>query len=158
MGDFIYPGERKAGNCHIMSFSTEESLVDLLFPGGRNVPRSENWFRFFSQHSTVKTETELLPNSVGVSFLWNHYYNKVMFLLKDNTLHAWNLKCLLLIVCLIPIFYKCAIMIASFFMLHFVHRFQSIFQRKGTIIMHVLEMGKQKHWEVKQFAQGDRAN
>lgn len=49
-------------------------------------------------------------------------------------------------------------MIASSFMLHFVHRFQSIFQRKGTIIMQALEMGKQKHWEVKQFAQGDRAN
>lgn len=49
-------------------------------------------------------------------------------------------------------------MIASSFMLHFVHRFQSIFQRMGTIIMHVWEMGKQKHQEVEQFAQGDRAN
>lgn len=69
-----------------------------------------------------------------------------MFVLKHNTLHAWNLRCLLLIVvCLIPVFYKCAIMIASSFTLHLVHRFQSIFQRKGTIIIHTLEMEKQKY-------------
>lgn len=49
-------------------------------------------------------------------------------------------------------------MIASSFMLHFVKRFQSISQRKWTVIMHVAEMGKQKHQEVKQFAQGDRTN
>jgi len=43
---------------------------------------------FFSQHSTVKTESELLPNSAGPSLFLHHYYNKVTFLLKNTTLHA----------------------------------------------------------------------
>lgn len=60
-----------------------------------------------------------------------------MLFLQHNTSHARNLKRSLLIVCLIPIFNKCAIMITSSFMLHFVHRFQSVFQRKGTIIIRV---------------------
>jgi len=51
MTDVIYLGERRAGNRHITSFSTKEPLVDLPFPGGQKVPRSENWFRFFSQQN-----------------------------------------------------------------------------------------------------------
>lgn len=42
MRDFINLGGRKAGNCHIISFSSEEPLVELLFPGGHSDPRSEN--------------------------------------------------------------------------------------------------------------------